>query len=296
MILRYTKTKYLNLRTDMNSLASTRSYRYILLIPALKLMWNLTFRTLLFCVLFSTAAFSFEEMGIEVSGQGNVVVIPDQFSLTLTITERGRIPSKLKALVDKKSNSVINSAKRLDLKESNISSARVNLRIIEEQPSIKVQGVELNRAKQGSVYIDGKSINKQSTNVTEQKTPLFELSRQIMVSFNDIAEYDSFLAQIIKIKVSHISSLSINVAGRDEYYQQALLKAISQAKQKAQRMSREAGRNLGKIILIKELSSNHYRPMYAESMMSDANRRAHLSLTGSQTITARISVKFSLKD
>lgn len=296
MILQYTKTRYLNLRTDMNSLASSRSDRYILLIPALKLMWNLTFGTLLFCVLFSTAAFSFEETGIEVSGQGNVVVIPDQFSLTLTITERGRIPSKLKALVDKKSNSVINSVKSLDVKKSNISSARVNLRIIEEKPSIKVQGVELNRARQGSIYIDGKSINKQSTNVTEKKTPLFELSRQIMVNFNDIAEYDSFLAQIIKINVNQISSLSMSVAGRDEYYQQALLKAISQAKQKAQRMSKAAGRNLGKIMLIKELSSNHYRPMYAESMMSDTNPRAHSSLIGSQTITARISVKFSLKD
>jgi len=280
----------------MNSFSSTGYYRYVLLIPALQLIRNLIFGTLLFCVLFPTVAFSFEETGIEVSGQGNVVVIPNQFSLTLTITERGRIPSKLKALVDKKSNSVINAAKSLDVNESDISSTRVNLRIIEEKPSIKIQGVELNRARQGSVYIDGKSITKQSTNITEHKTPLFELSRQIMVSFNDIAEYDNFLAQIIKINVSHISSLSMSVTGRDEYYQQALLKAINQAKQKAQRMSKEAGRNLGKIILIKELSSNHYRPTYAQSMMSDANPRAHSSLTGSQTITARISVKFSLKD
>ncbi len=254
------------------------------------------YSTLLICLLFPTYAFSFDEAGIEVSGQGSVVVIPDQFSLTLTITERGRVPSKLKSLVDKKSNSVINAAKSLMVKERNITSARVNLRIVEEKRSIQVQGVELNRAKQGSIYIDGQSINEQKNSVNEHKRPLFELSRQITVNFNKIDEYDSFLARVIKINVSHISSLSMSVEGRDEYYQQALLKAISHARQKAQRMAEQAGRKIEKLQLIKEQSSNHYRPMYAEAMMKDSSPRAHASLTGSQTITASVLVKFSLEN
>ena len=51
----------------------------------------------------SMQAIAFDEKGIEVSGQGSIVVIPDKFSLTLTITERGRLPSKLKVVVDNKS-------------------------------------------------------------------------------------------------------------------------------------------------------------------------------------------------
>ena len=241
-------------------------------------------------------AYAFDNEGIEVSGQGSIVVIPDQFSLTLTITERGRLPSKLKALVDKKSNGVINAAKSLSIKEANISSARVNLRIVEEKPSIQVQGVEFNNGRQGSVYVDGQTINQQTNHIEKNKKPLFELSRQITVNFNEIDQYDSFLGQIIKINVSNISSLSMSVEGRDEYYQQALLQAISHAKQKAQRMADQAGQKIGKLILIKELSSNNYRPMYAEAMMRDTSSRAHTSLTGNQTITARVSVKFSFKD
>ena len=252
--------------------------------------------TLLMCLLLPSQAFAVEEVGIEVTGQGSVVVIPDQFSLTLTITERGRVPSKLKALVDKKSNSVVNAAKTLAIKESNISSARVNLRIVAERPSIQVQGVELHKARQGSVYIDGQSINQQANSVNTHKQPLFELSRQITVNFDHVADYDSFLAQVIKINVSHISSLSMNITKRDEYYQQALLDAISHAQQKAQRMAKQAGRSLGKLLILKEVSSNHYQPMYAEAMMSDASPRSHTSLIGSQTITARVLVKFSLKD
>ena len=262
-------------------------------LPALKGLPS--YFTLFMCLLLPSQAFAVEEVGIEVTGQGSVVVIPDQFSLTLTITERGRVPSKLKALVDKKSNSVVNAAKSLAIKESNISSARVNLRIVTERPSIQVQGVELHK-RQGSVYIDGQSINQQANSVNTHKQPLFELSRQITVKFDQVADYDSFLAQIIKINVSRISSLSMNVTARDEYYQQALLDAISHAQQKAQRMAKQAGRGLGKLLLVKEVSSNHYQPMYAEAMMSDASPRGHTSLIGSQTITARVLVKFSLKD
>ena len=251
--------------------------------------------TLFMCLLLPSQVFAVEDVGIEVTGQVSVVVIPDQFSLTLTITERGRVPSKLKTLVDKKSNSVVNAAKSLAIKESNISSARVNLRIVTERPSIQMQGVELHKARQGSVYIDGQSINQQANSVNTHKQPLFELSRQITVEFDKLADYDSFLAQIIKINVSRISSLSMNVTARDEYYQQALLDAISHAQQKAQRMAKQAGRGLGKLLLVKEVSSNHYQPMYAEAMMSDASPRGHTSLIGSQTITARVLVKFALK-
>jgi uncharacterized protein YggE len=254
------------------------------------------FTLVIFLFLLPAQAFSFDGEEIEVTGQGSIIVMPDQFSLTLTITERGRVPSKLKALVDKKSDTVVFTAKNLAVKEGDISSARVNLRIVKEKPSIVVQGVELNNARQGSVFIDGQSINQQANSIDQGKTPLFELSRQITVKFNKMSDYDNFLAQIIKINVSHISSLVMSVEGREEYYQQALIRAIGHAKQKAQRMAEKAGRKIGKIQLIKELSSNHYRPMYAEAMMSDAGSNGHSSQSGSQTITARVLVKFHLDD
>lgn len=252
--------------------------------------------TVLLCLLMSLQALAFDDEGIEVSGQGSIVVTPDQFSLTLTVTERGRIPDKLKALVDKKSQSVINAANSLNVKNSNISSARVNLRIIEEKPSIQVQGLELNKNKHGSVFVDGKNINQQINHSNQDKPPLFELSRQITVNFNNIEQYDSFLGQVIKIKVSNISPLMMNVDDRDEYYQQALLQAISHAQQKASRMAKQAGKKVGKLVLLKELSSNNYRPLYSDAMMTSNSRTQHKSLTGNQTITARVLVKFGLLD
>lgn len=250
------------------------------------------------CLLLPMQVIASDDEGIEVTGQGSVVVVPDQFSLTLTITERGRVPDKLKALVDKKSQSVIAAANSLGIKDTNISSARVNLRVIKEDASIQLDGIEVKKPRHGSVYIDGQTINQQSSNSQsyQAKPILFELSRQISVNFSEIEQYDNFLGQIIKIRVSNISSLSMNVADREEYYQQALLQAIQQAEKKAARMAKQADQKLGKLTFIKEQSSNNYRPVYAEAMMTSNSRQQQNSLTGSQTITARVIVKFNLID
>lgn len=234
--------------------------------------------------------------GIEVSGSGSVTVTPDNFSLSLNITERGRVTSKLKALVDKKSNLVMQAAKNLGVKSANINSAQVNLRIIEEKPSITVQGLEFSKNNKGSVFIDGQDMTEQVKNNQQgnQKKALFELSRRIRVGFTNIDDYDQFLTQLVKINVSHISSLSMNITQRDKYYQQALLKAITQAKDKAQKMIQHSGGQLGKLIYLKEQSNGAYQPRYAQAMMSESSASNHSSLVGSQTIKASVLMKFAL--
>jgi len=236
--------------------------------------------------------------GIEVNGSGSVTVTPDNFSLSLRISERGRVTSKLKALVDKKSNLVMQAAKNLGIKNTNINSAQVNLRVIQEKPSITVQGLEFRNNNQSSAFIDGKEITKQikQSQLDKPKQTLFELSRKIQVNFTTIDDYDQFLTQLVKINVSHISSLSMNVTQRDKYYQQALLQAITQAKQKAQEMIAHSGGRLGKLIYLKEQSTNYYQPRYAQAMMSEASPANHSSLVGSQTIKASVLMKFAVTE
>lgn len=247
----------------------------------------------------SFGALSNEVLGIEVTGEGKVMTTPDNFSLSVTITERGRLTTKIKALVDKKSNNVILAAKRLGIKEQQITSARVNLRVINEKPSITVQGIEVNKFAQNaqqkpiknSIYVDGKELTSH-----KNKSTLFELSRQITVVFNSIDDYDRFLNDLVKIQVSHISSLSMSVAESEQYYQQALEKAIIHAKTKAEKIASRAGVSLGNLVYLKELSSNHYQPRYSMSMMASDRGPQHSSLVSSKPITASIVVKFAIVD
>lgn len=230
-------------------------------------------------------------VGIEVSGQGSIDVLPDDFVLSLVISERGHVVNSLRGLVDKKSNMVIDIARSLNVSKDSISSARVNLSIVEDKKSIQVQGVEVGKGFRNSVYVDGQQINQQSG----KTKAIFELSRSITINFDSLAQYDQLLSQIMAVQVSKISPLAMSVKDQEAYYQEALLLAIDNAKQKATQMAKQSGKSIGELIYIKETSSNHFRPVFAQSMMEMSNNNSHQSLVTKKSINARVIVRFALK-
>ena len=235
-----------------------------------------------------------QEHGIEVKGQGSVMVEPDTFVLSIAITEEGRFTDKIRNIVDIKSEQVIKAAKNLGIKENNINSARVSLRVIDNEPAVIVQGLEVGQTlannQKSKVYVGANpSLNN---NAIQQN---FELSRNITVNFTDIKDYDQFLNKVIKIGVSQISPLSMSIADTDKYYQQALVQAISNAKNTAQQIAKQTDQKLGKLIFVKELSSNHYRAQYSPALMSSNANYRHNSQVGEQTISANVLVKYSIE-
>jgi uncharacterized protein YggE len=231
--------------------------------------------------------------GIEVRGQGSILAEPDVFSLSVSIIEKGHFTDKIRAIVDHKSNQVVDVATSLGIKSGNINSARVSLRVIKEETEVNLQGVEvvqmLPNHQKSKLTIDTNSSN----NVSTAKPQYFELSRNITINFSDIKDYDKFLNSIIKIGVHRISPLSMSIGNSDKYYQQALSLAIDQAKEKAVQIAKQTEQSLGKLIYVQETSSNHYRPVYSASMkMNDSFE--HSSQVGNQTLNASVLVKYAI--
>ena len=247
---------------------------------------------LLFTLSLSGNALAYvQETGIEITGQASVFVEPNQFSLTLSIKEQGRFTDKLRMTVDNKSNQVVNVAKNLGVEEKNINSASVYLRIIKVEKNLKVHGLEVNQRLRN---------NQESQVLIDTKTPddvigeIFELSRTITVTFNDISDYDQFLNAVIKIGVTHISPLTMTIEDSDKYYQQALLQAVANAKDKALLLAKKAGKELSELVYIKETSNNHYRPQFRGSMMVNSSFE-HSSDIGTKEITASVLVNYSIE-
>jgi len=247
----------------------------------------------------SSKAYNGETPNIEVKGQASVLAVPDRFSLSILIVERGRHTDKIRAVVDHKSNQVVQVAKSLGIKNHDINSARVSLRVIEEKPSITMEGVAVNqRRENGSfpnnqhtkVYAGVDSINNQN-NIKRQ---LFELSRNININFSKVEGYDQFLSKALKLGVNHISPLSMSVENTEKYYQQALVQAISNAKKKATRIANHTNVVLGKLLFVKEQSSNYYRSRVSSVMMSAESSSNHSSQVGNQVINASVLVQFSI--
>ncbi len=236
---------------------------------------------------------------IEVRGQGTVNVQPDHFSLTLAIVQTGRNISKIRAFVDDKSTQVVNIAENLNISPANISSARVRLRVIEEPPAIHIQGVEVNHNLSQSSPQDKRSkvyVGVDSTNNNQDKSQKFELSRTITVNFSTIENYDKFLSKVIKVGVEHIYPLSVSVANSEKSYQQALAKAIDNARAKAYQVAKQANISLGKLVYLKELSSNHYQARSARANLYSDSAVAHNSQVADSAISASVLVKFAIKE
>ena len=233
------------------------------------------------------------ESGIEVRGQASVVVVPDSFTLSIAITEKGRFTDKIRAIVDDKTNQVIDVAKRLGINSKNINTARVSLRIIKKEFDLDVKELEIQRTlpnkQQSTVHIGTKS---PANNVRPQ---YFELTRNITINFSDIKDYDQFLNAIIKIRVSHISPLTMSVENTDKFYQKALLQAIKNAKEKAMQIADVSGKSINELVYVKEISSNHYRGRSSAMMMSTGSSFEHQSQVGSQSISASVLVNYSIK-
>ncbi|WP_114327033.1 SIMPL domain-containing protein [Candidatus Colwellia aromaticivorans] len=249
----------------------------------------------------SSMAYNGETPNIEVKGQASVLAVPDRFSLSISIVERGRHTDKIRAVVDHKSNQVVQVAKSLGIKNHEINSARVTLRVVEEKPSITVEGVEVSQRvgnssfpnnQHSKVYVGANAVNNQN-NI---KPKYFELRRTISINFSSIKDYDQFLNNIIKLGVSHISPLAMSVEDTEKHYQQALVQAINNAKKKAIQIASHSNVALGKLLYVKELSSNYYRPRMSSAMMSAEVTPNHNSQVGNQVINASVLVKFSIQE
>jgi uncharacterized protein YggE len=251
--------------------------------------------TICFLLLSNNALADDQNSGIEVRGQASVLVEPNRFSLSIAITEKGRLTDKIRAIVDHKSNQVIEVAKDLGIESSNINSARVSLRVIKEERDINVQGVEVNKRltnnQKSKVYVSTPSSN----NNDSFRPQYFELSRIITVNFSDISDYDRFLNDTIKVGVSNISPLTMSIDDTDQYYQQALILALKNAKDKALNIAKQSGHSLGKLIFVKESSNNHYRARFDSAMMSAKSSFEHTSQVGNQAINASVLVKYSIE-
>jgi len=240
-----------------------------------------------------------QDYGIEVQGQASILVEPDSFVLSIAIIETGRFTDKIRAIVDHKSNQVINIAQNLGIESKDINSARVSLRVIKNDSAIELHGLEVNQRlpnnQKSKVFVGTSSSNQQSLQHNNVKPQFFELSRNIKISFADIKDYDQFLNKVIKIGVNQISPLTMSVNDTDKYYQQALVQAINHAKIKAQKIANQTERNIGKLIFVKELSRNHYRAQYNSRMMSMTSNANHNSQVGNQAISASVLVKYSIE-
>jgi uncharacterized protein YggE len=222
---------------------------------------------LLSLLLFVTTMASFPALSrdnsqINVQGVGAVSVVPNAYSVTFVVEHHGATVSKLNTALQSDLHNVVSFLLEQGLAENDIQSMQVRL---------------------SPRYINSPEGRKQKG---------FTLSREIVITDKNIDNYDRVLDGVLKRGVERIQQFSfINISNTDSY-EQALIVAVKNAKQRAHILAKELGVEIGEVVAISESGGNMPIPvMRAEAFSKDMS----MSLPGTETVEARVNVSFNIK-
>lgn len=94
----------------------------------------------------------------------------------------------------------------------------------------------------------------------------YRTSNNLSVSIKDITKTGEVIDTALKAGANQLSSLSFSSSKRNEAYKEARVQAVKDAREKAGVLAQEAGRKLGKAIIIEE-SQSYSQPIFYEEPM-----------------------------
>jgi uncharacterized protein YggE len=200
---------------------------------------------------------------IDVAGVGNVISVPDRFSFSLSIEQRGRVAAELNKAIVEKTSSVVQALLKIGVDKKSVQSLQVSF-----TPWVEYNG-----------------------KTREQKG--FILTRQVKVTLNTLSQYEQSIDAVLNLGVSNINQFSFTDSQATENYQAALTQALLNAKQRATDMAKALGLKLGSVISISEQSSGQAVPIAMQTRQFNASESYQ---PGEMSTKARVKVIFALQD
>ena len=226
-----------------------------------------TLQTILFLLL-STIVVSQNNQTptVDVTGEGIVIVVPDEVAISVQVENKGENPKELKQENDRIINDVLSFIKSMKIKNSNV----------------KTQYIRLN-----------KNYDYQT------KTYHYVANQSISIKLKDLSKYESMMNGLLESGINRIDGISFSVSNKEELKSQARIKAILNAKKKAEEYVGVLNQSIGKAIAISEFTNSTIpTPRYDNSMMKTSSE---LSNSNQQTISlgeieirAVVNVRFLL--
>ncbi|MCE7898373.1 DUF541 domain-containing protein [Candidatus Microgenomates bacterium CPR3] len=197
----------------------------------------------------------------DVTGEGRVVVIPDEAVLQLGVAEQGRNLSAVQKAINTKMDQVAKSLKGMGVDDADIKTTSYNV-----HPDYQEQG--LYRA-QASVSVKIRDLDKVSEvldlvgtlGLDNVSGPVFELSDELM----------------------------------EKTTREAREMAIEKAKNKAKELADLSGMKLGRIVNISEGSGGYPVPMYARDMAVSSTMEAKVETpveAGSSEVAVDVTLSY----
>lgn len=200
---------------------------------------------------------------IIVSGEGKIKVTPDYVIISVGVENTGEQAADVKKKNDIAIDAVIKYLKKTKLPESDFQTKQVQL-------------------------------NK--TYDYEKKKHYFTASQTISITLKDLSKYDTMMLGLVDSGINVINGVDFRSTKVAEYESQARVKAVQNAKAKAQDYAGALNQKMGKAILVSDNSSTYYpRPyMAAMKMSADTEMSRETLAIGEIEVTANVTINYAL--
>ncbi len=226
-----------------------------------------TLKTILF-LLVSTVVISqnIQTPTVDVAGEGIVTVVPDEVTVSVQVENKGENPKELKRENDRIINDVLLFIKSMKIKNSDV----------------KTQYIRLN-----------KNYDYQT------KTYHYVANQSITIKLKDLSKYEALMNGLLESGINRIEGISFSASNKEQLKSQARIKAILNAKEKAEQYAGVLNQSIGKAITISEFTnSTSPTPKYDISMMKASSESSNSSQQtislGEIEIRTVVNVRFLL--
>jgi uncharacterized protein YggE len=224
---------------------------------------------LLVLVLAGTAAMAQmqpnQQPQINVSGEGKIIVTPDQADITVGVSNTGSNATEVKKANDAAIDKVIKFLKSQKLPQGDFQTQRVNLN----------RNYDYNKKKENYIA-----------------------SQTIVIHLKDLTNYDALMMGLTDAGINTINGVSFKTSKQAQYESEARVKAVADANKKAADYTGALGQKLGKALMVTDNTQTYYPPVYRMSAMMDKSISEEASketlAIGEITITANVNISYNL--
>lgn len=207
-----------------------------------------------------------QPQGITVEGEGIVKVKPDRIKIKVRVENKGQEADPVRKKTDETVHKVIQFLKKEKISESDYKTDYVNL---------------------GKSY----DYNTKETHYTA--------TQALSITLKDIDRYNVFMNGLMESGINRIDGVSFEDSQLEKHRSEARIKAVENAKKKAEDYAGVLGLKVGRAVMVNEkgISSPSPRPMLMRAASADANMGGEETLAvGEMEIIEQVEIRFNLLD
>ncbi|HZP20137.1 MAG TPA: SIMPL domain-containing protein [Bauldia sp.] len=200
------------------------------------------------------------------SGEGSVMVVPDVVVVTMGVTTRGKSAAEALSQNSTAMDALVKALRDAGLDEKDIGTTGFNVNPL--YPPTRDDGT------------------------TEPRIVGYAVDNQVRVTIRDIAKAGGLLDKVVAAGANQVNGISFDVSDRVKPGDEALRKAVADARRKAEIMAAAAGVKLVRVLSVSGGDGGNYpQPVFARA---DFAAKAVPVMPGQQTISTNASVVWEI--